>query len=386
MAADPTSSPGSVAFERADLDRLFGLLHERGYTVVGPTLRQGAVVLDEIEDASRLPAGWTDDQEAGQYRLRRSGSPALFDGRSGPASAKRALLPPTATLLQARRAGATLELLEGDPPPPKLACLGVRACDLAAIEIQDRVLLGGSYQDPIYRARRENLLVIAVQCASAGGTCFCASMGTGPEVRSGHDLALAEIVADGRHTFVASAGTAHGRELLDGMRARPATAAEQEAVRAAVARCRASMGRTLDTDDLPGLLARTLEHPNWDAVALRCLACGNCVLVCPTCFCVNTEDVTDVPTGLTRRVRRWDTCYSLDYSYIHGGNVRTSIRARYRQWLTHKLGTWHAQFGTTGCVGCGRCITWCPAAIDITEEAAKLRQPPARKEASRGNA
>ena len=121
-------------------------------------------------------------------------------------------------------------------------------------------------------------------------------------------------------------------------------------------------------------------------MAERCLACGSCTSVCPTCFCVTTEDFTDLAAGLSRRVRRWDSCFSVDFTYIHGGNVRTSIAARYRQWLTHKLGSWHEQFGTPGCVGCGRCITWCPAGIDITEEAGVLRRDRPAKEASRGNA
>ena len=133
------------------------------------------------------------------------------------------------------------------------------------------------------------------------------------------------------------------------------------------------MGRSLDPTDLRGLLARNLEHPRWDDVATRCLSCTNCTLVCPTCFCSSVEDVTDLAGEGAERNRVWDSCFSVDHSYIHGGSIRPSGRSRYRQWLTHKFGTWHDQFGTSGCVGCGRCITWCPVAIDVTEELAAIR-------------
>ena len=83
------------------------------------------------------------------------------------------------------------------------------------------------------------------------------------------------------------------------------------------------------------------------------------------------------------RWRKWDSCFTLDFSYIHGGSVRTSAAARYRQWLSHKLATWIDQFGSSGCVGCGRCITWCPVGIDITEEVAAIRASEAASDAER---
>ena len=131
-----------------------------------------------------------------------------------------------------------------------------------------------------------------------------------------------------------------------------------------------------ETHGLRELLQDSLEHPRWDEVAERCLTCGNCTMVCPTCFCTTVEDVTDLTGEQAERWRAWDTCFSLDHSYVHGGSVRPTGRSRYRQWMTHKLGTWWDQFGTSGCVGCGRCIAWCPVGIDITEEAAALRASP----------
>ena len=384
MHSAPAAEPSTL--ERQDLDRLLDALRARGYTVMGPVVRDGAIVWEEVSSVGELPAGWSDEQEAGRYRLVRGDGPALFDWTVGPTAPKAALHPATVTLLESRRQGHGLQLLEGPPPGAKLAFFGVRACDLAAIATQDRVLLGGAVTDPVYRERRDGALLIAVQCGRAGRTCFCASMGTGPAVRGGHDLVLTELTEGGRHRFVAGSGSPRGAEILAGLRARAATPVEVRAAEAAVARAAEGMGRTLDTAGLPALLAKSLEHRNWDSVAARCLACGNCTSVCPTCFCVTTEDFTDLAAGIHRRVRRWDSCFSVDFTYIHGGNVRSSIRARYRQWLTHKLGSWHAQFGTSGCVGCGRCITWCPAGIDITEEARALRPRRRGKEGSRGNA
>jgi ferredoxin len=253
-----------------------------------------------------------------------------------------------------------------------LAFIGVRACELSAIAIQDRVFLGGKFVDRDYAARRTGNFVVAVNCGEPAATCFCVSMDTGPRAREGYDLALTELL-DGEHRFLVQVGSPAGAEVLAELPSRPAEATDVTAADAVVDSTAARMGRTMESADLRDLLAGKLEHPRWDDVAERCLTCGNCTMVCPTCFCSSVEDATDLTGTEATRTRVWDSCFSLDYSYIHGGSVRTSGRSRYRQWLTHKLGTWHDQFGTSGCVGCGRCIAWCPVGIDITAEVAALR-------------
>jgi sulfhydrogenase subunit beta (sulfur reductase) len=160
--------------------------------------------------------------------------------------------------------------------------------------------------------------------------------------------------------------------VLADVASRPASDAEVADGARRVEAAADRMGRTLETRGLAEALLRSLDHPRWDAAAERCLACGNCTLACPTCFCTTVEDTTDLTGAFAERTRRWDSCFTLDLSYIHGGPVRPSLRSRYRQWATHKLATWAGQFGTAGCVGCGRCITWCPAAIDLTEEVAAI--------------
>jgi ferredoxin len=368
------ASVETTVIEPEALDELVASLCSRGYRVLGPTVHDGAIVYDDLASATELPIGWTDVQEAGRYRLERRDDAARFGYAVGPHSWKQFLFPPRVRLWKARRAddgGFEVED-EAAGEHERFAFLGVRSCELHAIDIQDRVFLSGRFVDRDYEARREDAFVVAVNCFTPGGTCFCVSMGTGPKAEAGYDLALTEIL-EGEHRFLVEVGTERGADLLSELPTRPAEEIDLRAAAAAVAGAAARMGRTLDTHDLRGLLERTLEHDRWDDVASRCLTCGNCTLVCPTCFCSSVEDHTDLAGGEAERVRVWDTCYSVDHSYIHGGAVRPDGRSRYRQWLTHKFGTWHDQFGTSGCVGCGRCISWCPVGIDVTEELTALR-------------
>ena len=340
--------------------------------MIGPTLRDGAIVYGPVRSPEDLPVGMTDEQGPGWYRLRSRKDGAYFGYAVGPHSWKKFLYPPEQRLWRAVRADPGFELQPEPPPTERYAFLGVRACELAALAIHDRVFLQGPFQDPSYQARRAGAFVVAVQCGQAGGTCFCVSMGTGPRCEAGYDLALTEIL-DGEHRFYVEVGSPEGAEVLAELPSRPVTDEDRRAADQAVARAAEQMGRKLETAGVRELLLRNLEHPRWDEVAARCLSCGNCTLVCPTCFCSTVEDSTDLRGNVAERRRRWDSCFALDFSYLHGGAVRGTTRSRYRQWLVHKLATWWDQFGTSGCVGCGRCITWCPVGIDLTEEVAAIR-------------
>jgi formate hydrogenlyase subunit 6/NADH:ubiquinone oxidoreductase subunit I len=341
---------------------------------VGPALREGAITYAEIGSMADLPAGWTNEQDGGTYRLTRRKDEALFGYTVGPHSCKKFLFPPVTRLWQARRNGNGFQTLEEGQESPKYAFIGARSCDLHAIAVQDKVFLQGNYVDPVYRARRKGVFVVAVNCGQAGGTCFCVSMNTGPKATFGFDLALTEVLEGQRHYFVAEVGTELGAEVLQKVPHREATAAERAAAESTVARAAAQMGRTLDTTEIKELLYHNYEHPRWDDVAGRCLTCANCTMVCPTCFCTTVEDSTDLKGEHAERWRKLDSCFTMDFSYIHGGSIRASARSRYRQWMTHKLATWIDQFGTSGCVGCGRCITWCPVGIDITAEVRAIRE------------
>jgi len=343
---------------RSDFDALLAELTARGYRIIGPVVRDAAIGYHDISCARDLPVGWSDEQQGGRYRLQPRDDASVFGFTVGANSLKPFLLPSQVSLWQAERQDRGWKILNRQAKTARpLAFVGVRACDLAAVAIHDRVLRDGTHADPTYCARRDGSFVVAVNCAQAASTCFCTSMGTGPRAVAGFDLALTELLDPDRHVFVVEAGSDAGRDVLAALPSAAATAADIDAAVAVSARAAAQVGRKLNTEGLPALLAASAEHPSWNEVALRCLSCGNCAQVCPTCFCTTATDCADLSGGFVERTRRWDSCFSVEYAHIHGGSVRPSTRARYRQWLTHKMGTWLAQFGSSGCVGCGRCIT-----------------------------
>lgn len=362
------------------LQLLIDVLRDSGWTVVGPTVRDGVVVHAEIESVDQLPAGVGDLQDSGSYRLRERGDEAVFGYVAGPQGWKSLLFPSRELLWRGQRTGTEVDVEPADVDVPRLALLGVRSCDLHALGIHDTILAKREAPDAAYVSRRENTFVIAVTCSDPGGTCFCVSMGTGPVPDKGFDLTLTELIDQEGHRFLIQPGTDRGERVLDELMTRAVgdevlNAARTDRRAAALVGSQAAqrMGRSLDTDGLRDLLYANAEHPQWNDVASRCLACTNCTLVCPTCFCTSVEDVSDLSGTQTERWRVWDSCFTTDFSYLHGGSVRPSVRSRYRQWATHKLASWVDQFGTSGCVGCGRCITWCPAAIDITAEVGAIR-------------
>jgi ferredoxin len=374
-----TAIPAPRLIDVDGLCALYRVLVADGYRVIGPAVQDGAIVLRELASASELPFGWGVELEAGSYRLRRRDDDAAFGHAAGPQSWKRFLHPPREKLWSATRTAGGFDVDEDDEQPPRYAFLGVRPCDLRAIEIQDRVL---GQPGSRYAERRAGAFVIAVNCTEPGETCFCASMGTGPGADKGFDLSLTELVPalvpieladDADHQFLVEVGSPRGAAILDRIPSREAAEAEVREARTAVKVAADHMGREMDTSGLRELMAGSHGAARWDDVAARCLTCGNCTLACPTCFCTSVEDSSDLTGEHAERWELWDSCFDLDFSYLHGGSVRTSPRSRYRQWLTHKLGSWHDQFGSSGCVGCGRCIVWCPAGIDLTVEVRALR-------------
>ena len=351
------------------LDELVGVLRADGYQVIGPTVSGAAIVLAELTSAGQLPVGWGVETGPGQYRLRRREDDAMFAHSAGPQSWK-AFLHPSHRKLWSTAADGTFQA--PDEETPRYALLGVRGCDLAAIMKLRDVLAGGSHPDKQFQARQQSLVVVAVNCTEPGEVCFCASMGTGPAVGPGADLTLTEMTPTDGHRFLVEAGTDAGRDLLARIDHCDATVDETGSARTAVEEAAHRMGRAMPEVDLRSLLVGSRESSRWEDVAERCLTCGNCTMVCPTCFCTTTEDVTDLTGDHAERWQRWSSCFELDFSHVHGGSVRSSGESRYRQWLTHKLGTWYDQFGGSGCVGCGRCIAWCPVGIDLTEEVGRL--------------
>ncbi len=362
-----------------NLNRIIEILQKDGYSVIGPSLKDGAIIYDDIQSIQDLPIGWTDEQEAGSYRLKKRDDDALFGYVIGPQSWKKFLFPERLKLWAAERNGKGFNIKTPADPPPKYAFIGVRACELKAIFIQDKVFNNGMFSDSYYNNVRNNIFIIAVNCTQSANTCFCVSMKTGPKVKEGYDIALTEIINKDEHYFVLDEGSIKGSELISNIETANTVDSQIKAADNAVMNAELNMKRTMNTAGIKELLYNNHDHPIWSEIATRCLSCANCTMVCPTCFCSNMEDTTDLTGDNAERWRRWDSCFSLDYSKVAGGSFRTSIKARYRQWMTHKLASWIDQFGTSGCVGCGRCISWCPVGIDITKEVENLRNSPKTK-------
>lgn len=359
----------SVALPKSEFDSLLADLRSLGYQTVGPRLKDESIVYSQVENLADLPRGLLSEQEPGKYRLVQTGSNRYFDFIPAAQSWKQFLFPSRNKLFSATRDGKW-QLEPNRDPAPRYALVGVRACELQAILIQDRIFMRDDFQDPIYRSRRENLFILAVNCTSPNQTCFCTSMGTGPRVGPGFDLCLTEM----EESFLVEIGSELGRSLVSARTFDLPSAFMQNSANQAIARAGEQITRHLDTGDLPGLMVNNLEAERWNDVGKRCLSCASCTQVCPTCFCWDATDLVDVLAKKTQRDRLWDSCFNSVYSYQAGGNTRPNIRSRYRQWLTHKFGTWKEQFGVLGCVGCGRCITWCPAKIDVTVEIDAIRK------------
>ncbi len=376
------------------LDALVDVLRRRGFAVHGPVCRDGSFVAEPMRTADRLPIGWTMHHEPGASQLRRRGDRLRFGWSVGAQAWKPLLLPPRQRTIELERSAhddgrdVAVSVRRVEPDGPPLALFGVRPCELAAIGALDRVLLDRpETPDPAYRARRAGAFVVVVNCGAPAPTCFCTSFATGPHVAADearHDLQLTELrpddpAADPRYLIRGRGdeGLDVLAELCEAVAARAPSDADVAAATTQRDGAAAMIERHVDAGVADTIVAAH-DDPRWDVVADRCLACGNCTAVCPTCFCTSLEDVTDLADTRVDRWRTWDSCFGLEFSRLGSTTVRTSVRARYRQWLTHKLGTWHDQFGEAGCVGCGRCITWCPVGIDLTDEASALA--PSRKE------
>ena len=375
----------SVKIKKQGLRVLFDSLRD-SYTVIGPKISDGVIVLSEI-GFDDIPAGYKDRQGGGSYRLRDEKETDVFTFSNGPDSLKRFLHPPVNELFSFKKSRMGISV---DPAPKAdkpMAFVGVRACDIWALKLYDRIFLEGPVRDPSYSAFRKDSLVIGVNCMSPGDNCFCSSMGTGPEITpevtkvtpeatNVADIVLSEL-EDG---FILEAVSPRGCEVLDGLAGRDVTEKDREEKRSRVERSKKMMKKSVPYGELPSLIYRNLEHPRWAHTEKRDLECGNCTQVCPTCFCNSSYDIVKLagfspksPELRGVRVRKWDSCFSRNFARVHGGNFRPSRRARYRQWMGHKLVYTREQFGLPGCVGCGRCITWCPVGIDITEDVEALK-------------
>lgn len=367
----------------AALEELFKILVINQYEVIAPQLRDNeAIVYDQMKDFSSWPRGYTDEQIAGKYQLKKRSDQAYFGFNVGPNSWKKYLFPAKEKLWSVERKNKNEMIIKKETAePPQRAFFGVRSCDLQAILVQDKVFMQEQYSDNRYKARRRKSLIIGINCGQAQSTCFCTTMGGSPKINNTADIVITEIVNSSGSDFLFQCFTEIGKKLLQQTQGlNPIDLVELEKIAERITDVAVQQMQTkFDRTKVKDAMYARHESPVWEAVANRCLSCANCTMVCPTCFCSTVEDLTDLKGEHAERWRKWESCFTVDHSYIHGGAVRNSTQSRYRQWITHKLASWQDQFGTSGCTGCGRCVTWCPVGIDITEEANKIIQEQALK-------
>jgi ferredoxin len=360
------------------LEALIAALVGDGFVVRGPVVRDGAIVPGDVWSTDDLPKGYRDIAGPGRYRVEHVGGDAAFGWAVGPQSIKAEFFPARSTVWESAIGSDGAERVRApseDGPP--IAYLGARPCEIAALAILDRVLIDSEHPDRRYRARRARSLLVVAECGAPSATCFCTSVGGDPGIEAGFDLALTELVGATKRDeslpveYFVRSGSDAGGALLERLPGRPATPQDWARRAEVLDRAVAEIAPRAGFESVAELLARNIDHPIWEEIADRCLACGNCTLACPTCFCTDFDDRSDLANDL-ERTRRWSSCFELSHSHLHGGSVRSSTASRYRQWMTHKLSTWQDQFGTAGCVGCGRCVAWCPVGIDLTAEVAAI--------------
>jgi len=362
-------------FRRDELQLLLDRLQHDGYACLGPQVRDGAIMFDLISSIEQLPCGISDVQKPGSYSLLPGSTSKYFDWANGPQAIKPLLFAARETLWQSTRdANGSITFNTVAPELKPIAIIGARACDLAAMKIQDQHFLQQQFIDPCYQSRRDNLLIIAVNCGHPAETCFCHSTGDGPFVDdsndessedSGADIVLTEL-EDG---FLIRACTSKGEGIISGLSLQDSSEAQiSEAL--SISHQASKQERQLPSFDIESRLMEQLDNDVWQTIAKQCLSCGNCTSVCPTCFCHSENDLAELDGSTSIHQREWDSCFSQGHSYIHGITLRNDTSQRYRQWLTHKFSSWVEQYGRSGCVGCGRCITWCPVGIDVIESLA----------------
>lgn len=354
------------------LQEFIDILHHAGFLCIGPQVHDNAIVYDPLKHAEELPWGIQDHQSKGQYRLEKTDEKKAFSFANGAQAIKPLLFKPKETVWKVvRNTEGKLEFKPHHPKEQPIAIIGARSCDLAAMAIQDKVFLSDKNIDPRYKERRENLFIVAINCSYSSQNCFCVSAGTGPHVKNNFDILMTEI--DGG--LVVKIGSERGKNIIIKLNLEKAQTDQQEKAVKNVSNAADMQTKRIPLDNSYGLrdlLFSNLDHPRWDEVADRCLSCGNCTQVCPTCFCHSEVEKPELDGSCSEHQREWDSCFTAGHSYVNGNVIRDDTRKRYRQWLTHKVGSWFDQFDVSGCVGCGRCVSWCPVGIDITEELAAI--------------
>lgn len=325
---------------KGDLPKFIELLRNLGYEVFGPKQKEGVLVLDRVENGVELDLPLT-------------------------------MLPPKKLFFPPREILYSYERVEGrvvlqDPLESlskPLAVIGIRPCDLNGLLILDRVFKG-EFKDPFYLERRERAFLACFHCREPAEYCFCDAMGAGPSIEKGYDLLATDL---GDRYFFRSGSEAGERVLKDEV-FKDALEEDRAQAQAELERLKSKLRSGLNIRGLAERIKTKFWSRFWDERTSKCVLCGACNLVCPTCYCFTVVDETDFTGEKGKRVRVWDPCHFKGFALIAGGlNFRGDRISRIKLRIYHKLCYSVEQRGTYDCVGCGRCIEYCPAHIDLRE-------------------
>lgn len=280
---------------------------------------------------------------------------------------KKYFLPPCETMFRYRR--ATGYVPASEDLERKIVLFGVHACDIYGLNILDDVF-AGKFPDPYFQARRKNVSVIGIDC-TPDEKCFCRSM-RADFVDHGFDLFLYDI-GDYYLTLV---GTARGDDMVLAAEPlfEPVTSEDTDEYKRRSEAKRRAFQLDVEIRDLPEIFEMEYKAEIWEELGKRCLSCGSCSMVCPTCYCYDVVDEVELGTREGARVRRWDSCLFSSHALVAGGeNFRESAASRIKFRFYHKQRGFVAEYGRPSCIGCGRCMAVCPVKIDIVEVLNQLR-------------
>ncbi len=286
---------------------------------------------------------------------------------------KELMFPQTETLFKYRVGSTDIEP-EVPEESAKRLVFGIRPCDAMAYTIVDH-LYSWDFPDPYYQKRRESTVLFGLACAEPMSSCFCPSLGGGPASEKGLDALMFDL----GDTFYVKTITDSGEEAAKAMGLEAASETEVKAAQAQEAEALAGIKRSIDTEGIPEKLPALYDHPFWEQFSDRCLSCGICTFLCPTCHCFDIQDEVEAFDG--RRARMWDTCMFAEYTaHTSGHNPRPTRKERTRNRISHKYSYFPEKFDVIACVGCGRCIYFCPVNIDILDILEKSKQAPVKEE------
>ena len=332
---------------KSDLNAFVTKLMET-YRVIAPVRRDGELRFDAVTSAAE----------------------ATLDYRNTTKSPKSAFFPQSEAMIRYGRERGRFNEINAVPVDTRpTLLLGVRPCDARSFLLLDKIFAEGEYLDPYYMSRRENTIVASLACDRPRQTCFCNAFGSGPYDSEGADI----LLRDAGDAYLIDSVSERGAKLLSDLELDSADAAHES--RADEIKD-AAVGRLREIEPVAGIereLHTLFDSDVWTEVSEKCLACGTCTYVCPTCHCFTIEDRMLAQSG--ERIRAWDSCMFPTFTvHASGHNPRPTQAARWRQRTMHKFDYLPRNVGAFGCVGCGRCIQSCPVRLDIREVLARVQQ------------